>query len=52
LNEELEMAGRPEGSGLHHHRFDLRYLDGFATAILLSARRKVMRTLLNIEGGP
>jgi hypothetical protein len=35
------MAGKFEGSSLHHHRSDPRYLDGFAAAILLSARRLV-----------
>jgi hypothetical protein len=32
------MAGKFEGSSLHHHRSDPRYLDGFAAAILLSGR--------------
>jgi hypothetical protein len=29
------MGGRFKGSSLHHHRSDLRHLDGFAAAILL-----------------
>jgi hypothetical protein len=32
------MGRRLEGSSLHHRRIDLRHLDGFAAAILLSAR--------------
>jgi hypothetical protein len=35
------MGRRFKGSSLHHRRFDLRHLDGFAAAILLSARRLV-----------
>ena len=37
----MEMGRRPEGSDLHHRRSDLRHLDGFAAAILLSVRRLV-----------
>jgi hypothetical protein len=33
------MGGRFKDSSLHHRRSDLRHLDGFAAAILLSARR-------------
>jgi hypothetical protein len=40
-NERLEMGRRPEGSNLHHYRSDLRHLDGFAAAVLLSAHRLV-----------
>jgi hypothetical protein len=32
------MGGRLKGSSLHHRRSDLRHLDGFAAAILLSVR--------------
>jgi hypothetical protein len=32
------MGGRFEDSNLHYRRFDLRHLDGFAAAILLSIR--------------
>jgi hypothetical protein len=32
------MDQRSKGVGLHHRRFDLRRLDGFAAAILLRAR--------------
>jgi hypothetical protein len=32
------MGGGFKGSSLHHHRSDLRRLDSFAAAILLSAR--------------
>jgi len=35
-SEGLEMGGRFKGSNLHHRRSDLRHLDGFAAAILLS----------------
>jgi hypothetical protein len=35
------MGGRFKGSSLHHRRSDLRHLDGFAAAILLSTRRLV-----------
>jgi hypothetical protein len=32
------MGWRPEGSSLYYRRSDLRHLDGFAAAILLSGR--------------
>jgi hypothetical protein len=35
------MARKSKSSTLHHRRSDLRHLDGFAAAILLSARRLV-----------
>jgi hypothetical protein len=35
------MGRRPEGSNLHHRHSDLRHLDGFAAAILLSDRRLI-----------
>jgi hypothetical protein len=35
------MGRKPQGSNLHHRRSDLRHLDGFATAILLSDFRLV-----------
>jgi hypothetical protein len=40
-SEGLEMGGRFKGSSLHHRRSTLRYLDGFAAAILLTGRRLV-----------
>jgi hypothetical protein len=39
------MGRRFKGSSLHHRRFDLRHLDGFAATILLSARRLVEQGL-------
>jgi hypothetical protein len=33
------MGGGFKGSSLHNRRTDLRHLDGFAAAILLSVRR-------------
>ena len=35
------MGWRPKVSSLHHHRPDLRYLDGFAATVLLRGRRTV-----------
>jgi hypothetical protein len=35
------MGGRFKGPSLHHRRSDLRHLDRFAAAILLSARHLV-----------
>jgi hypothetical protein len=35
------MGGRFKGSSLHNRRSDLRHLDGFAAAILLSDFRLV-----------
>jgi hypothetical protein len=35
------MGGRFKGSSLHHRGSDLRHLDCFAAAILLSAHRLV-----------
>jgi hypothetical protein len=37
----MEMGWRLKSPGLHHRGSNLRHLDGFAAAILLSDRRMV-----------
>jgi hypothetical protein len=45
------MGGRFKGSSLHHCRSDLRHLDGFATAVLLSGHRPVAAVALLLLSG-
>jgi hypothetical protein len=40
---------RPKGLSLHHRRFDLRPLDSFAAAVLLSIRRLAERKKLSSD---
>ena len=43
------MDRRPKGLSLHHRRFDLRPLDSFAAAVLLSIRRLAERKKLSSD---
>jgi hypothetical protein len=44
------MGTKSESLGVHHRRFDLRGLDGFAAAILLKAARRMAEIGLKGKG--